>query len=71
MFPKVIFTIDKQYDKESTLEFLDDRDGFLNFGYERNNMTLSGTGKIQISKQRDSKKAIGQYHDKVYKQKGK
>ncbi len=35
MFPKVIFTIDKQYDKESTLEFLDDRDGFLNFGYER------------------------------------
>lgn len=67
-YPQVTFSLDKEYDKASILEFIDDKDEFLDFGYERIIQFHPELEKYREKEQKIQKKEISLYVDKFYKE---
>lgn len=66
-YPAVEFVLDKEYDKESILEFLDDKDEFLDFGHERIVQFHPELERYRGKDKEVQKKAISDYVDDFYK----
>ena len=65
-YPVVKFSLDKEYDKESILEFLDDKDEFLDFGHERIIQFHPELDQYRGRNKEVQKKAISDYVDAFY-----
>lgn len=68
-YPAVKFSLDKEYDKESILEFLDDKDEFLDFGHERIIQFHPELERFRGKEKEVQKKVISDYVDAFYKKK--
>lgn len=66
-YPTITFTLDKEYEKESILEFLDDKDEFLDFGHERIIQFHPELERYREKNKEVQKKAISDYVDVFYK----
>lgn len=66
-YPAVKFSLDKEYDKESILEFLDDKDEFLDFGHERIIQFHPELERFRGKDKEVQKKVISDYVDAFYK----
>lgn len=64
--PKVTIALDKEYDKESILEFIDDKDEFLDFGYERIIQFYPELETIRGREKEQQKAFISDFVDKYY-----
>lgn len=65
-YPAVRVTVDKQYDKESLLEFLDDRDPEYDFGYDRIIQWHPALESYRGKPKEEQRKAIDSYVDGFY-----
>jgi len=65
-YPKVNFVLDKEYDKESILEFFDDKDEFLDFGYERIIQFHPDLEQYRGKEKEIQRRAISEYVDNFY-----
>jgi hypothetical protein len=66
-YPTITFVLDKEYDKDSILEFLDDKDEFLDFGHERIIQFHPELERYRGKDKEIQKKAISDYVDTYYK----
>ncbi len=67
-YPQVTFSLDKEYDKKSLLEFIDDKDEFLDFGKERIIQFHPELEQHREKEQKIQEKEISLYVDFFYKE---
>lgn len=65
-YPRVTIALDKEYDKESILEFIDDKDEFLDFGYERIIQWHPELESYRGKAEKEQKMFISDYVDRYY-----
>ena len=67
-YTKVSFALDKEYDKKSILEFLDDKDEFLDFGHERIIQFHPKLERYRGKDEETQRKTIAEYVDAFYQE---
>lgn len=65
-YPAVRITLDKEYDKESILEFIDDKDEYLDFGHERIIQWHPELEKYRGKEKAEQESFISDYVDSYY-----